>query len=347
MKLPQRRMPAEWERHHAILLSFPHNGKDWPGKFDAVKWALVDFIKKIIQFETLILLVKNDNHLITVKNLLDRHHVDQSHIQFIHQETDRSWMRDSGPIIVKRNDGTSEALKFKFNAWAKYSNYKKDQLVPNVVAAYLKIPLTEIRHRSRHIILEGGAIDVNGRGTLLTTEECLLDPKIQVRNKHFSKENYEAVFREYLGISNVIWLKKGIVGDDTHGHVDDICRFINPTTVVACVEDNVKDPNYSILQENLKILKNAKLENGSPLNVVEIPMPKPVYFEDMRLPVSYANFLIINHAVFFPTFNDENDKRTYLIFQTIFPGREIMGIHALDLVWGLGTLHCLSHEIPV
>lgn len=347
MRVPPRRLPAEWESHHSILLSFPYNGKDWPGKFDAAKWALVDFIKKVTRFETILLLVRDANHLITVQNLFDRHHVNVSNIQFIFQDTNRSWMRDSGPIIVKRNDGTSEALKFKFNGWAKYANFKKDQIVSNAVADFLKIPLTEVFHQSRLVVLEGGAIDVNGRGTLLTTEECLLDSKIQVRNKHFSKEDYEAVFKEYLGVSNVIWLKNGIVGDDTHGHVDDICRFINPTTVVTCVEPDTNDPNHQILKENLRILKSARLENGSPLNVIEIPMPKPVYFEDMRLPASYANFLITNGAVLFPTFNDENDKRTYLIFQTIFPGREIIGIHALDLVWGLGTLHCLSHEIPV
>ena len=347
MKIPQRILPAEWEQHHSILLSFPHNGKDWPGKFDAAKWALIDFIKKVVRFEKVILLVKDANHLITLKNLLDRHHVGYANIQFVFLETNRSWMRDSSPIVVKKKDGTSEALKFKFNAWAKYANFKKDQLVPDKISEVLKIPLTEVYHRSRPVVLEGGAIDVNGRGTLITTEECLLDSKIQARNKHFSKEDYQAVFKEYFGVSNVIWLHKGIVGDDTHGHVDDICRFVNQNTVVACVEPDTTDPNHLILNENLNILNSARLENGNSLNVIKIPMPKPVYFEGMRLPASYANFLIVNNAILFPTFNDENDKRIYLIFQTIFPGREIIGIHALDLVWGLGTLHCLSHEIPV
>lgn len=347
MKKPHRRLPAEWEQHHSILLSFPHNGKDWPGKFDTAKWALIDFIKKVTRFEKLLLLVKNANHLITVKNLLERHHVDYSNIQFIFLETNRSWMRDSGPIIVKKKDGTSEALKFKFNGWAKYANFKKDRFVPDTISDFLNIPLTEVYHRDRHVVLEGGAIDVNGRGTLITTEECLLDSQTQVRNKHFSKADYQTIFNEYLGVTNVIWLKNGIVGDDTHGHVDDICRFVNPNTVVACVEKDINDPNHFILNENLKILKNARLENGSSLNVIEIPMPKPVFFEEMRLPASYVNFLILNDAVLFPTFNDDNDKRAYLIFQTIFPGREVIGIHALDMVWGLGTLHCLSHEIPV
>lgn len=341
------RLPAEWEPHRGILLGFPHNRLDWPGKFEAAQWAFVDFIKKIVTFETLYLVVKNAKEEAKAKDMLGRHHAEIDKIHFIQQDTNRGWMRDCGPITVYDANDKTLLLKFGFNAWAKYRNYQKDKCIPETTAHYLGQPLVKVMHRNRQVILEGGAIDVNGKGTLLTTEECLLHPSIQVRNKGFTRADYEEIFLKYFGVSQVIWLKKGIVGDDTHGHVDDISRFVSADTVVTCIENNPDDENYTLLNENLQILKNFRFTDGSKLKIIELPMPAPVYFESMRLPASYANFLILNGAVLVPTFNDANDAKAIQLLQKAFPDRKIIGIHALDLVWGLGTLHCLSHEIPV
>jgi agmatine deiminase len=346
MEIVRRRLPAEFEPHHAILLSFPHEGNDWPGKYEAIQWVLVEFIKKVTTFEKLILVVKSEEHREKAEKMFIRAHVNINQIEYIFLNTNRSWMRDSGPIVVKREDGSSEALKFNFNGWAKYSNYRLDKHVPEAIATQLQIPLTPVIYKNRHVVLEGGAIDSNGLGTLITTEECLLHPDIQVRNQGFSREDYEQVFSEYLGISNTIWLGEGIEGDDTHGHVDDLCRFVNTDTVVAVKEPNKNDVNHLRLEDNIRRLKNARLENGKPLNIAEIPMPARLDFENMRLPLSYANFLILNKAVLVPLFNDKNDYRALGVLNELFPGREVIGISAIDLIWGLGTLHCLSHEIP-
>jgi agmatine deiminase len=254
-------------------------------------------------------------------------------------------MRDSGPIIIK-NGSKREALNFNFNAWAKYNNFQLDKQIPKKVADFLKIPLTQAVYKGKPVILEGGAIDVNGKGTLLTSEECLLHPTIQVRNIGFTKEDYEHIFNEYLGVNNVIWLKDGILGDDTHGHIDDLCRFVNENTIITVVESNTKSPNYKALQENLKILQESKLENGSRPNIVTLPMPNVILFDDLSLPASYANFLILNKCVLVPTFNDVNDSKALTIISKCFPDREVIGINAIDLIWGFGTLHCLSQQIP-
>lgn len=343
---PNYRMPAEWEPHKAILLGFPHNRQDWPGKFEAAQWAFVDFIKKVCQFEDLYLVVKNQKEEEKARTLLEKHHVDSARITYIQQDTNRGWMRDCGPITVYDDNNKPVLLNFGFNAWAKYRNYKKDSMIPGCVSKFLQWPMVEVMHKNRKVILEGGAIDVNGAGALLTTEECLLDPKIQVRNPGFTKIDYETIFQKYLGVEQVIWLSKGIVGDDTHGHVDDIARFVSADTVVSCVEENPKDENYKLLSENLQILRDFSFKEGKKLKIIELPMPEPVVFEGMRLPASYANFLILNNAVLVPTFNDPKDARALQILQNAFPDRKIIGIHALDLVWGLGTLHCLSHELP-
>ncbi len=347
MKTVQRRLPAEFEPQQAVLISFPHEGNDWPGKFAAVQWAFVEFIRKISLFEDIILISKSENHYSRVRDMLERAHVDLHRIDPLFIDTNRSWMRDSGPIIVKHDSGVREALHFKFNGWAKYGNYRKDQHVATAISKHLKMPVTQVLYRNQPVVLEGGAIDYNGRGTLITTEECLLDQSKQVRNPGFTKADYEDIFHEYLGVTNVIWLGKGIEGDDTHGHIDDICRFVNINTVIACYENNTKDPNHRLLEDNLHRLQSAQLEDGKRLSVVQLPMPTRLDFEDMRLPASYANFLILNRAVLVPTFNDRNDYLALGILKDIFPGREVIGISAIDLIWGLGTLHCLSHEIPL
>ena len=341
----ERHIPAEWEPHQATLLSFPHEGRDWPGKYEAVKWAFVEIVRKVALFEPVLLMVKDDRHQAQVTDMLQRAHANMQQIRFFQLDTNRNWMRDSGPITV-RNNGNLEMLHFGFTGWAKYSNNLKDRRVPQVVANVLGLPCTKVMYRGRKVVLEGGAIDHNGNGVLVTTEECLLHPTQQVRNQGFTKADYEQVFADYLGIKQVIWLADGIAGDDTHGHVDDICRFVSPDTVVACYEPNKSDENHSKLEHNIDILENTTLFNGKKLSVVKIPMPSRIDFEDMRLPASYVNFIYVNGGLLVPTFNDANDAVAINTYQKIFPNRKIIGINATDLIWGLGTLHCLSHEIP-
>jgi len=345
MMCANRTIPAEWEKHRATLLSFPHEGRDWPGKYEAVKWAFVEIVRKVALFEQVLLMVKDARHQSQVADMLTRAHADLSRIRFFQLDTNRNWMRDSGPITVCC-DGKPEILHFGFTGWAKYTNNLKDRKVPAKVAEVLGLPCTKVMSGGHHVVLEGGAIDHNGNGTLVTTAECLLHPTQQVRNAGFSKADYERVFAEYLGISQVIWLADGIEGDDTHGHVDDICRFVSPDTVVACFEPNKDDANHLKLQHNINILRNTTLANGKKLNVVPMPMPARIDFEDMRLPASYVNFIYVNGGLLVPTFNDANDAEALNIYKKLFPNRTIIGINATDLIWGLGTLHCLSHEIP-
>jgi agmatine deiminase len=343
--MSNRIMPAEWEKQQGVLLCFPHNGNDWPGKFGAIQWVFVEFIKKVASFEKVFLVVEDAAQQEKVSEMLTKGEVNLKQVVFIHQRTNRSWMRDSGPIIV-RNGNKREAINFHFNGWAKYPNHRLDRHVPQAVAQHLGVPLVPALYKGRKVVLEGGALDVNGKGTLITTEECLLHPSIQVRNAGFTRQDYEDIFREYLGITNTIWLGDGIVGDDTHGHIDDLCRFVNADTVVTVVESDKKDANYAPLQDNLARLRAAKLEDGRPLNIVELPMPRPVVFDGLQIPASYANFLIINGAVLVPTFNDANDRHALNILASCFPDRDIIPISAIDLIWGFGTLHCLSQQVP-
>ena len=345
MSTSNRRFPAEFEKQQGIVLCFPHNGKDWPGKYEAIQWAFVEFIKKVASFEQVFLVVVDEKLKEKVIDRLQTAHVDMKNVSFIIQKTNRSWMRDSGPIVVK-NGSKREALNFNFNGWAKYKNFQLDKLVPSKVAQHLNIPLTQVTYKGKPVIVEGGAIDVNGKGTLLTSEECLMHPSIQVRNQGFTKADYEAVFKEYLGVTNVIWLGDGIEGDDTHGHIDDLCRFVNEDTIITIVESNPKDANYKPLQDNLERLQKAKLENGKSPKIVTLPMPKRLDFDGVRIPASYANFLILNHCVLVPTFNDTNDRIALNTIADCFPDREIIGMSAIDLIWGFGTLHCLSQQIP-
>lgn len=339
------RFPAEWEKQQGILLCFPHNGNDWPGKYGAIQWAFVEFIKKVTTFETVFLVVADEKLKDKVAGMLETAHVNLDNVSFIIHKTNRSWMRDSGPIIVKKGQ-ERKALNFNFNGWAKYVNYKLDRHVPSKVSAHLNIPMEQVFYKGKPVVLEGGAIDVNGKGTLITSEECLLDPKIQVRNPGFTREDYEAIFNDYLGVTNTIWLGDGIKGDDTHGHIDDLARFVNEDTIVTVVESDKKSANYPALQDNLKRLEGAVLENGKKPNIVQLPMPKQIDFDGVVLPASYANFLILNKALLVPTFNDSRDREALNILADVFPEREVIGISAIDLIWGFGTLHCLSQQIP-
>ncbi|MDE3015803.1 MAG: agmatine deiminase family protein [Pseudomonadota bacterium] len=339
------RMPAEWETHASTLLAWPHHKNDWPGKFEPIPWVYAEIIRHLTRHERVRLVIKNVKEKAAATAILECAGVDLDKLDFPIIPTNRVWLRDSGPIYVKSGK-EKIMLDWRFTAWAKYSNHQFDDEVPVALNTQDKIKRIQPMHKGRRVVLEGGSIDVNGKGTLLTTEECLLS-KTQCRNPKFSREDYESVFEKYLGVSNVIWLGHGIEGDDTHGHIDDLARFVNPTTVVTVVEKNKKDVNYAPLQDNLKRLRKARDENGKPFTVVELPMPKPLEFEGARLPASYANFYIANGLVLAPTFNDLADRAALSILAELFPKREIIGIHAVDLVWGFGTLHCMSQQEPL
>ena len=283
------------------------------------------------------------------RSVLTRAGANLSAIEFFQIATDRGWTRDFGPVFVTRDRPASEVAiaRFRFTAWARYSDWKKDNRVPVKLASRLACRSFPIIHKGQKVVLEGGSIDVNGVGTGLTTEECLLDRAVQVRNPGFLSADYESVLREALGVTNVVWLNKGIAGDDTHGHVDDVCRFVNPTTVVLCQERDSGDANYHVLAENRERLENATLEDGTKMDVVPLPMPAPLYFDGRRLPTSYANFYIANAAVLVPTFNDPNDRIALGILSELFQDRPVVGVHAVDLAWGFGTLHCLTQQQPV
>jgi agmatine deiminase len=342
------RMPAEWEPHEATWLGWPHNASDWPGKFSVIPWVYGEIVRKVAGGEVARIIVASARHEAKASRLLSRVGADLSRIEFFRFPTDRGWTRDFGPIFVRRDGRTPEVAVagFRFNAWARYPDWKRDAEIPRRASAALGLRLLRATAGKREVVLEGGAIDVNGRGTLITTEECLLDPERQVRNPGMTRLELEAVFRDRLGAGNVIWLGKGIAGDDTHGHVDDLCRFTGPRTVVLCREKNRRDENHRALEENRERLEGARLEDGSRPEVVPLPMPAPLFLSGVRLPASYANFYACNAAVLVPTFNDPNDRAALGILAELFPDRPVVGIHAVDLVWGFGTLHCLTQQQP-
>jgi agmatine deiminase len=337
-------MPAEWEKHEATWISWPANVTDWPGKFAPIPWVFGEMARKITPGEILRIIVNDAAHEAKARRVLERAGVAMAQVEFFRFPTNRGWTRDMGPMFVRADDGATSVVRFRFSAWAKYPDWKKDDGVPPRAAKKLKKTLIGVTHNGRDVVLEGGSIDVNGKGTLLTTEECLLHPAIQIRNPGFTRADYEEVFRTHLGVRHVIWLGDGIAGDDTHGHVDDLCRFVNDHTVVMVDEKDERDPNHRICRENVERLKDARLADGSRIDVVPLPMPAPLIFDGQRVPASYANFYIANAAVIVPTFNDPNDRIALGILAEQFPDRPVVGIHAVDLVWGLGTLHCLTQQ---
>lgn len=341
-------MPAEWEKHEATWLGWPHNPTDWPGKLEPIQWVYGEIARKIAPGEAVRILVNSREHESHVRKILTQVGVGASRVQFFRFQTNRGWTRDFGPTFVRRAKPRHEVAiaRFRFNAWARYPDWHKDDAIPGQVARRLKYEIFPVDYRGREVVLEGGSIDVNGRGTLLTTEECLLDQKRQVRNPGFSRADTEAVLRDNLGVKNIVWLGKGIAGDDTHGHVDDLCRFVDRRTVVLVREKNRNDSNYKPLEENWERLRGARLEDGGKMDLVALPMPAPLHFDGVRLPASYANFYISNSAVLVPTFNDPNDRVALGILGELFSDRAVVGIHAVDLVWGFGTLHCLTQQQP-
>jgi agmatine deiminase len=352
------RMPAEWEPHAATWLAWPHYRNDWPGKFEPIPWVYAEIIRQLAKHERIELIVKDAAAEKQAKKVLDRANALSKNVRFHRWPTDRVWTRDSGCTFVTiqaeakapvRAASTSSAslgaVQWRFNAWAKYSNWKKDQLIGKRMANASHAQEIRPVFGKRPVVLEGGSIDGNGRGTLLTTEECLLSTE-QQRNAGMGREDYEKVFRDYLGIHNVIWLGRGIVGDDTHGHVDDLSRFVSHNTVITMVEADPHDANHEPLQDNLRRLRAASDQDGKPLNVVEIPMPAPVVFAGRRLPASYANFYIANGLVLAPVFNDAKDRVALNILSELFPDREVVGIYSGDLIWGFGALHCMTQQEP-
>jgi agmatine deiminase len=348
------RMPAEWEPHSATWLAWPHYHGDWPGKFEPIPWVYCEIIRNLARHEVVELIVNNAQAERQARKFLDRANALSANVRFHRWPTNRAWLRDSGCIFLTRGAGTPAresqrhdllALNFRFNAWAKYSNYRHDEKSGSPMATTAAAPEIRPQHQNTRIVLEGGSIDVNGQGALLTTEECLLS-KVQERNPGMSRKDYERLFANYFGAPHVIWLGRGIFGDDTHGHVDDLTRFVTPDTVITMVESNPKDVNHKPLRDNLRRLQSARDQSGKPLNIVELPMPAPVIFEQRRLPASYANFYIANGTVLVPVFNDPNDRIALNTLAALFPKREIVPIYSGDLVWGLGTMHCMTQQQP-
>jgi agmatine deiminase len=351
------RMPAEWEPHSATWIAWPHNVDDWPGKFGPIPWVYVEIVRVLSRSERVEILVGGRKEERRATDKLERAGVDLDKVGFHRVKTDRVWTRDSGPSFLVNGmlDPTEpDALAlvdWEFNAWAKYANHRADRKVPGKLAKILGRKRFRPRFDpgdglgSTRVVLEGGSIDVNGRGALLTTEECLLSD-VQARNPRLGRIQVEQVLADHLGTPHVVWLDKGIAGDDTHGHVDDLARFVDASTVAIVVERDPSDVNYEPLQANLERLKSATDQDGRPLTIIELPMPRAVVFEGTRLPASYANFYVANGVVLVPTFNDPSDREALAVLAAAFPGREVVGIHAVDLVWGLGTLHCLTQQQP-
>ncbi len=341
-----RRWPAEWEPHAATWIGWPHHEPDWPGKFAPIPWVYAEIARVLHRHEPVHILCNGDEVRDEARRALLAHGVDLGRCSLHRVPTDRVWLRDSGPTGVHGPRGF-EWIGWRFNGWAKYGNHLRDERVGEAVAELSGLPIVvaERPDGAGRLVLEGGGIETDGAGTMLVTEEWLLSD-VQVRNPGMSRAEYERAFREYLGISRTIWLGEGAVGDDTHGHVDDVARFVDPHTVVLAYEPDPADENHARMRDNLHRLELAARDFPGGLRVVKLPFPRPVTMDGERLPASYANFYIANGVVIVPTFNDPNDRVALDILAGLFPGREVVGIHAVDLVWGLGTLHCLTQQQP-
>lgn len=335
-------MPAEWHPHEATWLSWPHNENSWPGKIAPIFRPYCEFIKAVAKGEKVCINVADAHMEAFARKQLEAVQADFANVRFYHHPTNDAWCRDHGPAILINPQTKSRAIvNWGHNAWGgKYPPFDLDNEIPVKIAQVLGLP---VYHPG--IIMEGGSVEFNGEGIVLTTTACLLNPN---RNPHLAQAQIEEYLRNYYGVETVWWLGDGIVGDDTDGHIDDITRFVNRDTVVTVVERDRTDENYHLLQENLETLKTLRLPDGKPLNVVELPMPKAVVYEDQRLPASYANFYIANACVVVPTYRDEaNDKAALDTLSALFPDREVIGIDSTDIIWGLGSFHCLSQQEPM
>jgi len=335
-------MPAEWAPHRGTWLSWPHKEASWPGKFEPVPGVFVEMVRLLAPQEEVHINVSGAAMAEEVNALLRPLRLPEGRVVLHHHPTNDAWCRDHGPCFVQRlhGGGREEAIvDWGYNAWGgKYPPYDLDDIVPSRIGAELGIP---VFHPG--IVMEGGALDVNGAGTLLTTEACLLNPN---RNPHLSREEIEGYLRNFLGVRHILWLGDGIVGDDTDGHVDDLTRFTDARTVVTVVEEDPADENYAPLQDNLARLRTMTDQDGRPLRVVTLPMPRPMYQDDQRLPASYANFYIANGVVLLPAYDPERDETARDTLQELFPTRRVVPVNAVDLVWGLGAFHCVSQQWP-
>jgi len=346
----KRLMPAEWEPHEATWIAWPHHEPDWPGKLECIPWVYAEIVRVLAPGERVEILCHDERVADSAPDCLERNGVAPDAYRLHVLPTDRGWLRDSAPTAVRIGERGErlEWVQWDFNAWAKYDNYALDVQVPAAIERITGIPRVAAQRPDspgRPLVLEGGAIDTDGNGTLLVTEECLLSEQ-QCRNPGLTREGYERAFAEYLGIRKTIWLHRGCPGDDTHGHIDDIARFVRRGVVALAWEPDPRDDYHEDAVENLRRLQAAEDASGQPLEVVKLPMPRPVVFEGQRLPASYANFYIGNAAVIVPTFNDPADREALDILAELFPDRPVVGIYSRDLVWGLGTLHCLSQQQP-
>jgi agmatine deiminase len=343
----QFRMPAEWERHDATWLAWPHHEPDWPGKLGPIPWVYAEIVRALHRYERVEILCHDETVREAAEQALGAHGVHPDGYRLHLAPNDRVWVRDSGPTAVLDEAGDVVWVNWAFNAWAKYDNYARDAAVGRVferATGIARVEPTRPDHPNERLVLEGGGIEANGQGLLLVTEEWLLSD-VQVRNPGMTREDYERAFRDWLGVRQTIWLGEGCVGDDTHGHVDDIARFVAPDTVVLAYEDDPEDENHRRMADNLRRLELAGGSRGA-LRVVKLPFPRAVEMHGERLPASYANFYVGNGVVLVPTFNDRNDRRALNTLAELMPDHDVVGIHAVDLVWGLGTLHCLSQQQP-
>jgi len=330
--------PAEWTKHEATWLSWPHKEASWPGKIETIYKPYCEFIKIVATGEKVRINVKDEEMKAFAVSELEKVEADLSKIEFYFNESNDAWCRDHGPaFVVKGNE--KAVVDWGYNAWGgKYPPYDLDDVIPTKIAQHFNLPLF-----TPDIVMEGGSVEFNGAGTILTSTACLLNEN---RNPHLNKEQIETYLKEFYGAEQILWVGDGIVGDDTDGHIDDITRFVNEDTVLTVLESNPLDENHILLQENYEALKEMRLPDGRPLNIVKLPMPSPVIFEDTRLPASYANFYIANAAVIVPIFDDVNDQIALDIIQGCFPDRPVVGINSVDIIWGLGSFHCLSQQEP-
>jgi agmatine deiminase len=333
--------PAEFAKHDATWLSWPHKEASWPGKIKTIYPVYAEFIRLLAEGEQVNINVTDEAMKQNALRYLRAASADLDAVRFLMHTTNDAWCRDHGPAFVINTSAEHRKIivDWGYNAWGgKYPPFDLDDNIPTLIAQHYKIPVVY-----PGIVMEGGSVDFNGQGTVLTTTSCLLNPN---RNPHLNQRQIEQYLHDYYGVENILWLGDGIAGDDTDGHIDDLTRFVNKNTVVTVVEESKKDENYAILQENLRSLKRLRLENGKPLDIVELPMPAAVVYEDMRLPASYANFYIGNKYVIVPTFRDKNDDRALQILQSCFEDRKVIGLDSLDIIWGLGSFHCLSQQEP-
>lgn len=332
--------PSEFAKHTATWLSWPHKEASWPGKIETIYPRYAEFIKLVAEGEKVNINVVDEAMKQKALRHITEAGADLKNVQFFIHPTNDAWCRDHGPaFLINPTEKKKMIVDWGYNAWGgKYPPFDLDDVIPTLIAKHYNIPVVY-----PGIVMEGGSVEFNGRGTLLTTRACLLNPN---RNPQLNQEQIEKFLNDYYGVNHILWLGDGIIGDDTDGHIDDLTRFVNEDTVVTVIEENKQDENYDILQENLKELKALRLENGKPLNIVELPMPLPVVYEDQRLPASYANFYIANKYVVVPTFRSKQDDRALDILQKCFPDRTVMGVDSTDIIWGLGSFHCLSQQEP-